>query len=403
MTAVPTALWIARFSEWSAAPKYLKSKMLQEAEQLTVYMQEKAARHLAKAAAAPTDLSKSCQLRDGGTISKCTTGTTVRVASLVGNERCTHGVEVLATASRHGNESLHRCSAAAQENEMDAATPTTKSQQQQQQQQQQQLAVRTASSPSNFFVGRKQTRNVSGVMGSGPEAPAAQEHGGVVAGVCFAHSASQQQQHSRGSEALSQNAAPPPLRDSALQRPSCDATRYSLVTYSETIDDKLNDALLHLENCGNEVGEALVKRRDKAALLLGVMDEELSGTRRSSSEVMESTSQRTGLDNGEEQRGNVEGKKVTSTQGSKRRREQAGCSGLPASSGGHRVCREGGEAHYLSQRSTPKSIRGGGLLPLLRDDAQHAPPPPHLTRADIRRPHSHQPPQEDSQVVYFDH
>ncbi|CAG9582195.1 conserved hypothetical protein [Leishmania major strain Friedlin] len=404
MTAVPTALWFAGLYEWSAVPKFLKSKMLQEAEQLTLYMHERSAYRLAKAAADTASISELNRLRYDSSDSKGMRGTAIRVAPLVESERCTHEEEVLMTASPHCSEFGYSSSAASEEREMDAAKPTTRSQQQQPQQQQ--LTLWTASPPSSIPAEWGQTRNAPVQTASAPSLSAAREGGSVVAAVSLARFPSQpQQKDSYGSEAAPRPTAPPPLRASPLHRRNCGSTVYSLTTLSETMDDKLNEALLYLEDGGNEVGEALVERREKEALLLIVTEDDLSGTRISSAEEpMASASQRAGLDDGAEDRDDVLGNTPASKRWSlKRGREEATRGGRTSRSGNRRVFREGGDGRRLSRGGCPKSTCAAELLQSLRDDAENAPPPQHLTRADIRRAHSNQPPQEDSQVVFFDH
>ncbi|CBZ30427.1 conserved hypothetical protein [Leishmania mexicana MHOM/GT/2001/U1103] len=403
MTAVPTAVWFAGLYEWSAAPKFLKSKMLQEAEQLTLSIHEREAHHLAKAAADTARISESNRLRDGSSNSKSTRGTAIRVAPLVESGRRTHEEEVLVTASPHCSEFGYRSSAAAEEPETDAATPTARSQQQQPQQQ---ITPWTASSPSSIPAEWGQTRNAPVETVSVPSLSAAREGGSVVAAVSLARSASQpQQKDGCGSEAAPRPTAPSPLRTSLLHRPNCGSTAYSLTTLSETIDDRLNEALLRLEDDGNEVGEALVERREKEALLLIATEEDLSGTRISSSEeLMASASQRAGLDYSAEDRADVLGNTPASKRWSlKRGREEAARGGRTSRSGNRRIFREGGDGRRLSRGGCAKSACGAELLQSTRDPAKDAPPPQHLTRADIRRTHSNQPPEEDSQVVFFDH
>ncbi|CAC9540297.1 conserved hypothetical protein [Leishmania infantum JPCM5] len=402
MTAVPTALWFAGPYEWSAVPKFLKSKMLQEAEQLTLYMHDRDAYRLTKAAADTASISESNRLRYGGFDRKGTKGTAIRVSPWVESERRTHAEEVLVTSSPHCSEFGYRSSAAAEEREMDAATPTTRSQQQQPQQQ---LTLLTASSPSNILAEWGQTRNAPAETASSPSLSAARERSSVVAAVSHPRFPSQpQQKDGCGSDAAPRPTAPPPLRASLQHRRNCGSTVYSLSTLSETMDDKLNEALLNLEDGGNEVGEALVERREKEAFLI-VTEEDLSGTRISSAEeLMASASQRTGLDDGAEDHGNVLGNTPASKRWSlKRGREEAARGRRISRSGNRRAFREGGDGRRLSRGGWAKSTCGAELLQSMCDDAENAPPPQHLTRADIRRRHSNQPPQEDSQVVFFDH
>ncbi|TPP46800.1 hypothetical protein CGC20_21000 [Leishmania donovani] len=271
MTAVPTALWFAGPYEWSAVPKFLKSKMLQEAEQLTLYMHDRDAYRLKKAAADTASISESNRLRYGGFDRKGTKGTAIRVSPWVESERRTHAEEVLVTSSPHCSEFGY-------------------------------------SSPSNILAEWGQTRNAPAETASSPSLSAARERGSVVAAVSHPRFPSQpQQKDGCGSDAAPRPTAPPPLRASLQHRRNCGSTVYSLSTLSETMDDKLNEALLNLEDGGNEVGEALVERREKEAFLI-VTEEDLSGTRISSAEeLMASASQRTGLDDGAEDHGNVLG------------------------------------------------------------------------------------------------
>ncbi|TPP40207.1 hypothetical protein CGC21_26805 [Leishmania donovani] len=334
MTAVPTALWFAGPYEWSAVPKFLKSKMLQEAEQLTLYMHDRDAYRLKKAAADTASIS------DSG--------------------------DIFAPLQRIRLQ---------------------------------------GDSPSNILAEWGQTRNAPAETASSPSLSAARERGSVVAAVSHPRFPSQpQQKDGCGSDAAPRPTAPPPLRASLQHRRNCGSTVYSLSTLSETMDDKLNEALLNLEDGGNEVGEALVERREKEAFLI-VTEEDLSGTRISSAEeLMASASQRTGLDDGAEDHGNVLGNTPASKRWSlKRGRGEAARGRRISRSGNRRAFREGGDGRRLSRGGWAKSTCGAELLQSMCDDAENAPPPQHLTRADIRRRHSNQPPQEDSQVVFFDH
>ncbi|KAG5488329.1 hypothetical protein JIQ42_08493 [Leishmania sp. Namibia] len=398
MTVVPTALWFARIHEWSAAPKFLKSKMLLEAEQLTLDMHEEEARRHATVAAAMESLSESSRQGDGSTNSKCIRGTAARVAPSVENERHPPEGEALTTTSRQGSGAGRRSSTAADENEIDAATPTTRSQQQQQQ-----LTLRVGGSPSNFTAERGQRRDASAPAGGVRFLPTALKGIGLEAALSLPASSSQ----SRGCEedAVPLHTAPQQTRSSDLHRPSCASVRYTLATLSETLDEKLNEALLCLETGGNAVSDALAQRFDKAVALLGVMEDDLSGTHGSASEELKaSASQLTGCeDDGDENR-SIEGDTpVRKRRMSKRRREEAARDERPPSFSSGGVRTNARKGRRLSRSGGASSTGGTDLLQSLRDDLRATPPAQHLTRADIRRMHCNQPRQEDSQVVFFDH
>ncbi|KAG5494049.1 hypothetical protein JKF63_01883 [Porcisia hertigi] len=382
ISAVPTAMWLARLQDWSVAPKFLKSKMLLEAEQLTLYMQDKEARCLANDAAV-TSPRGSGLLREETTHGKGTPGTALRVAPSVGVERLTHEEEAPSMAPRHSSESSHGFSAAAGEHEIDAATPTSKSQQQPRQQ----LIAEAQTSPSNFEADGGQAHNLSVLTSNASWSADALEEGRALSAVslggCTTH-----YHHSSGYEIAPRPTAPPPLRNSMMHRPSC-GTPPSLATLSETVDDRLNEALLNLENGGNEVSDALLQRRYQAALLLGVMEEDLSGTRAPSSEELgASASQRFCDTDGAENRSSTKGntpqcKRLSSKRG---RPKTASCAKPTRASG--RPVGLGGDSDF----SQP-----------LRNDIEHQRLQRNPTRAAIRRRHSSQQPQEDSQVVFFDH
>ncbi|KAG5468777.1 hypothetical protein CUR178_01613 [Leishmania enriettii] len=398
MTAVPTALWFARIHEWSAAPKFLKSKMLLEAEQLTLHMHEEEARRHAAVAAAMESLSESNRQGNGSTNRKYMGGTAARVAPSAENERHPPEGEALTTTSRQGSGAGRRSSTVADENEIDAATPTTQSQQQQQQ-----LTLRVGSTPSNFTAERGQKRDASAPVGGVRLLPTALQGTDLEAAVSLPTSSSQP----RGCEedVVALHTAPQQTRSFGLHRPSSASARYTLATLSETLDERLNEALLCLENGGNAVSDALAQRFDKAVALLGVMEEDLSGTHLSPSEQLKaSASQQTGCDDGGDVNRSVESDTPVSKQRlSKRGREEAVRDERAPSSGSLGVRTNARHNRRLSRADGVSSTGVTGLLQSLRDDHRGTPPAQHLTRADIRRMHSNQPRQEDSQVVFFDH
>ncbi|GET92384.1 hypothetical protein, conserved [Leishmania tarentolae] len=400
MTAVPTALWLAGLHDWSSAPKFLKVKMLHEAEQLTLYMHEKEAYRVAKAAAETPSISACNRLGDSGCNIKGTRGPATRRAAWAESDRYTHGEEGLVTASPNCSTFGCRSSAAAAEHEPDAATPTTNSQQQPQDQR----TSWATSSPSSIPIEWGPTRGAPVVTGCAPSLCAVRENCSVVAPVSLTGSPSQvQQKDGCGSETVPRSSAPPPLRSTLLQRQHHAPAVQSLTTLSETMDDMLNEALLYLENGSNRVGEALVEQREKEALLVA-LGEDLIGTRTSSSEEpVASTSQRTGLDDGTEDRGDLLGSTPTCKRRSlKRRREEAARGGRTSRSANRQVSRSTADGRRLSHGSQGKATCSAEVLQPVRVETATAHPPQHLTRADIRRTHSHQQPQEDSQVVFFD-
>ncbi|KAG5493292.1 hypothetical protein GH5_02034 [Leishmania sp. Ghana 2012 LV757] len=398
MTAVPTALWFARIHEWSAVPKFLKSKMLLEAEQLTLHMHEEEARRHATVAAAMESLSESNRQGDGSTYSKCIGGTAARVAPSAENERHPPEGEALTTTSRQGSGAGRRSGTAADESEIDAATPTTRSQHQQQQ-----LTLRVGCSPSNFTAERGQRRDASAPAGGVRLLPTALQCIDLEAAPSLSASSSQPRDCEQ--DAVPLHTAPQQTRSSGLHRPSCTSVRCTLATLSETIDERLNEALLCLENGGNAVSDALAQRFDKAVTLLGVVEEDLSGTHGSASEELKtSASQRTGCDDGGGENRSIEGDTPVRNQRlPKRGREKAVRDERLPSYGSRGVRTNARKNRRLSRGDGATSTEGTDLLKSLHDDPRGTPPAQHLTRADIRRMHCNQPRQEDSQVVFFDH
>ncbi|KAG5468365.1 hypothetical protein LSCM1_02345 [Leishmania martiniquensis] len=398
MAAVPTVLWFGRLHQWSAAPKFLKSKMLLEAEQLTLHTHEEEACRHAKAVAAVEYLNESNRKGDGHFDGKYWRGTAGRAPpSAEGEKRSSEGEALMATC-RPGGGSGHRPSAAAEENEMEAATPTERAQQQEQL-----LPLQAASSSSSPSTDRRLMRNASALADGAPLPPTTLEGPDLHAVLSLPASSSQQQRRSH-SEALLLQAALQPTRASALHRPSCGTTRCSLATFSETLDERLNDALLHLENGSHEVGDALVQRCDKAVLLLGVVEEDMSGTHGSASvELKASPSQRSGCDDGKNERRSMEGDTPGHRQRpSKRGREERLHDKGTTPSRSRRARSNASSARRVSRSD---HVQCAGVTPPLQSafNDLHPPPAQHLTRADIRRTRSKQSLQEDSQVVFFDH
>ncbi|KAK7196272.1 hypothetical protein NESM_000563000 [Novymonas esmeraldas] len=362
---VVTALWSARFSEWAATPKYLKAKMLREAVQMTVY------RPASTVAASAVEADR---------------GKRRAAAPSAEDERCPQeeGEEVLALASpRQDSEARHSASAAAGDMEVDAATPTTESQRR----------------PRSTPAGLDHPFAAAGAMASRHESRQSAE------AVTAADLPSPSQRRSSSAEGGRRRTAPPALRASGLHRPSGASALLSGATLSDTMDERLNEALLHLENGGVEVGDALVQRRDQALVLGAVEEEDLSGTRAASSDnVLASASQRSGWDASEEDGRHGEASAQRHRRSTKRGRDTSARDGRAPHLGGRRARRDTDEgAHDASRGPRVSTSDAAGLSQWSLDKTARLPAVPQLTRADIRRPNANQnQPEEDSQVVFFD-
>lgn len=282
---------------------------------------------------------------------------------------------------------------------MEAATPTSQSQQQRQRQPQHVYTITTSQS---LFQDRPQTRSAPDVFGA----------------VSEAHMASHL------SPPASQGRSPPLRRTVSLglpQRPSGgpstrisgNLSRFSVASLSETMDDKLHEALLKLENGGAEVGDALARQQREPAVLLGAMEDELSGPRATSADEGQPpllASPPTRWES--ERRCTADDGAPPQHQSSRRSAKRAGRSKTSGNadargrrSGSHKSGVDGEEDWIGSRKHRRASSAGESLSQSLRregeaDGVSAAPP---LTRADVKRLRLHQPAQEDSQVVFFDH
>jgi hypothetical protein len=387
----PVAIWSARLANWSTIPKFLKAKMLLEAAVLLV--QQEALQE-----------AETLQLRLHTT---STQGPTLQQGNL-------------ATGAVHCDVS-HRCSEARQEACMaagdtddEAATPTSESQKRQrlrlQQHQQREGEAYSRTNSPQQLRDRGQTRSAPSIVGTTAE--------GRV----------ESYPPPRPTYA-SQGATSPPLRRTmggpALQPLSSRlSARYSLAaTFSETMDDKLHEALLNLENEGTDIGDALLHRQQQPhepAVLLGAMEEDLSGPRGTSSErgvtqhlhTSPPTRRETGKeDNTSERRrctaaGEAAPQQQRQQQGSHRHSsKRAGRGRQRRRSASRKNASDADEESRSSHKRRRASSDSVSLSqPLLKDidtgDVARAAP---LTRADIKRLRTNEPPQEDSQVVFFDH
>lgn len=375
---VPTALWCARLADWSATPRFLKAKMLSEAAQLAWY-----------ACAAGADEHRRNAAPASRANAKGSTEARSREASSAENGQRSReeGLFFEAPARRVDSEGRHSDSAAAEDVHIDAATPTADSQQ---------LHGRSGRSPAHVSGewslprhGLASAASLPDVSnGSGPltRSPARPRRSSSAQAEAAMHFPPAPTGHAPST-------GPPP------QRPSTASARYSLANLSETVDDRLIEALVHLENGGHVVGDALVQRRDQA-LLLGALEEDLSGTRAVSADADEAmrgsvSQRRRGGDEGEGEEDDGDAPSTTPAprrRGGKRGRESGGRGG--------RALRGGREK---PRRNPPPAPREASHTDSARSDGDRPVAVP-LTRADIRRLHSDAAaPQEDSQVVFFDH
>ncbi|KPA82403.1 hypothetical protein ABB37_03479 [Leptomonas pyrrhocoris] len=395
-SATPVAMWASRYSNWSAVPVFLKAKMLMEAAVLVqqATLREKAQmQESVTGTGAPSPIASERALP----LPRCE-GTDARDERAGSPLRAPPSLEDAVNLSRggdiHHNSLLRRYSnssearqdacMAADEADEEAATPTSESQQRQRQRP---LSLYAAPNSPPVFHDREQTRSAPDVVGA-------------VFGGRMAVQRPQSASPSRSSPP--RHAAGLGLQQ-RLTGPSMgtrgNVLRYSFATFSESMDDKLLEALQNLENGGTEVGDVLVQRQQREpAVLLGAMEDELSGPRSTSAEQVASHLRTTlpTRGHGQEGRGRSgapQRSRRTTKQGS--RGKTADDSGVHGRRSGSRKS-AGGDVggELMSSLSQPLRREGEG------DDAVTV---PLLTRADIKRLPVNQYAEEDSQVVFFDH
>ncbi|KPI83125.1 hypothetical protein ABL78_7846 [Leptomonas seymouri] len=406
-SATPAAMWTARFSDWSAIPTFLKAKMLMEAAMLSwqADLQEDAQMQASSttAAAPPSTaskltLSRRCCDRTGAS-NRRRSGQSTASPSLGDAQSPEDGIETHDSGPCSSSEARQDACTAVDDVDEEAATPTSDSQQCQRQRQQRLLA---ATGSQQLFRDRGQSQSSTGVA---PDARAASERSQHASSgwspplQCVAASGTQQR----------------PFAPSL--HPRGNVGRYSLATFSETMDDKLHEALLNLENGGTGIGDLLIQQQHRdPAVLLGAMDDDFSGSRAASAEEgtprMLSHSPASG-DKHEGQKDLVS-RQPPHVSRHPRRSTKRGGSGEKTDNGVEQRRRSGCrksagsdvDGDVVAPRKHRRSSSATAWLSQptrkkgeVDDDVAILP----LTRADIKRLRVNQPSQEDSQVVFFDH
>lgn len=423
VSAAPVATWSARFSDWSSIPKFLKTKMLRETAQLVqqAAAQEDAQLQASVRAVADDDSLLNQQQRQqqyecSSTAGTATGGNSPAPPSLDEALRLATDAARRGGRSDRGSEKRQDvCTTAEEDVDEEAATPTSASQQQQQRQR---PPPHTASGYMNsppLLQERGQTRSAPDALGAAVAEARATFHAPPSTAV------------TQGQTPLRQR---PPFRPTgvSLRTSGLNAARYSCVTFSETMDDKLHEALLNLENNGVEVADALVQQQQQQqqlllrapAVLLGAMedDDDLSGPRGVLAENAAqhvSTSPPTQWEEEQE-----EASRRVAAGGVKRQHQQQRSpqqSRLSATKRGDCVTTpvgsrrgigngSGGSATSPTRKHRRTLSAGASLSQPTKKDGEvddGALAAPQLTRADIKRVRANHPAQEDSQVVFFDY
>lgn len=410
--AAPVAMWSARFGEWSAVPHFLKVKMLTEAAQLAQQSirQDEARWRLSTSAStkAPSSVADKSGASQRG---RETTRDATRPPRdpFLSPAVPSHNGEVCDDGSSGSSRSSATRPDACAEKEasdVEAATPTTSSQQHRHQPR---VAHTSTTNSPQVFHDHRQTRSVPEMLGEGTEGRA---------------TTLAMQPSSQGRSPPLQRADGSGLYSRASLRASVNVhSRYSVATLSETLDDKLQEALLNLEHGGNEVGEALVMQHQQrtglsqhaqhaaaaAAELLGAVEDDLMVSRTSSAE------------NGASQRQPHQhdgdggaSSTVSNLRSNTRRPTKRGGRGNAASHGGRRsgsrvsadeADGENGGTLSAAKRRRRRALSTSVSLsqPQQRDSGADGVAAPPLTRADIKRQRTGHAALEDSQVVFFDH